>query len=247
MNKNSNRGSVTFLQNLCKWAVHAYTFTWNLRSALHLCPSVLLLHHPPTPTTQTIPDKSLINGINDAWLPRGPPVAACSTTVNRQNVSWMPAHTHTCCLCPSPIHSHTNTGAGAHTHTQANTRKYLAWALKTHTQTKTNKHKHDIHTCTHRLWVSGHRLATSGDTGWLIALRTDGHTGERRKAVLSSLSVDIVLSYCLASPSLLTGLCWPSRLSLGRMLDLWAAFRDSPSWQGVNTTRINDSRSFHLF
>lgn len=116
MNKNSNRGSVTFLQNLCKWAVHAYTFSWNLRSALHLCPSVLLLHHPPTPTTQTIPDKSLINGINDAWLPRGPPVAACSTTVNRQNVSWMPAHTHTCCLCPSPIHSHTNTGAGAHTH-----------------------------------------------------------------------------------------------------------------------------------
>lgn len=140
-------------------------------------------------------------------------------------------HTRTHVVCVHLPYTHIQTRGQAHTHTQ----------------TKTNKHKHDIHTRTHRLWVSGHRLATSGDTGWLIALRTDGHTGERRKAVLSSLSVDIALSYCLASPSLLTGLCWPSRLSLCRMVDLWAAFRDSPSWQGFNTTRINESRSFHLF
>lgn len=144
----------------------------------------------------------------------------------------------TCMHTLSVPFSHTN----RHTHTYCTgqdmlietaqtctPRRILGWRTKAHTQTKAHKHIHKCknHTCTHRLWVSRHRLAMSGETGWLIALCTDGHTGGRKGEAQScplclSASVQHFLSLSLCfyalSPSWSLLTLTPPSLSYARFI-----------------------------
>lgn len=145
----------------------------------------------------------------------------------------MTTYVHTCCLWFSPTRTHTQTWVKqSHTAEMAQTCTpwhILGWRTKAHTQTKANRHIHKckIHTCTHRLWVSQHRLAMSGDRGWLIALCTDGHTGGRRGEAKScalrlSASIQRFLSLSLRfyalSPSWSLLTLTPPSLSYARFI-----------------------------
>ena len=100
----------------------------------------------------------------------------------------------------------------------------------------------------------------SGDTGWLIALCTDGHAGEKgRRGKLCSPSLSIRPPFSLSLPLFVLH-CPPSRLLSDDphfspflplfvccWLELWVALRDSPSWRRVDMTCINVIQYFHLF
>lgn len=93
----------------------------------------------------------------------------------------------------------------------------------------------------------------SGDTGWLITLCTDGHTGEKKgeeeSCPLSAQHPSRIFS--LLSLYAFIALCphWspltPTPLPLCSMRDLWVAFRDMPSSRGVDMTGINDISSIY--
>lgn len=127
------------------------------------------------------------------------------------------------------------------THTQI-----LGCRIKIHKVT--HAHQCDIHTHTHRLWVSQHWLFMSGDTGWLITLCTDGHTGGRKGEEQScpvSLSIhptfSLSLSHLLSmlSLSLLVSVD-PHTLSLCSMNDLWVAHcRGWLEWMTFHPSTLN--------
>lgn len=192
-------------------------------------------------STQTVWDMSLINTINYVCLSRGLSVIAGGTAVNKKK-SVINANRHTHML--SLMHRVRQTCTHRPTHgcrysRHAHTGKYLA-AESLHTPKQRLTHAQTMaftHTPTnaHRVSVSQHQLAMSGETGWLIALCTDGHTGERdgeeESCPLSvsqhpsSIFYSHILSFTAPiSPS--AGLRWLSLLFLCIVLDLWQAFRN---------------------
>lgn len=174
-------------------------------------------------------------------------------------------HTDTSCLwLPPPPRTHQHTGKQTHSsrpqtwlltyNRHVHTGKFLARELKRTTTTKhTDTQVQYWHTRTHRLWVSQHRLAMSGDTGWLITLCTDGHTGEKKgeeeSCPLSAQHPSRIFSLLSLYAFIALRPHWspltPTPLPLCSMRDLWVAFRDMPSSRGVDMTGINDISSIY--
>lgn len=140
----------------------------------------------------------------------------------------MPAREHACRLRLSS--THTDTGHGEHAHAgqhmleerRAHTRA-KAWPENLKAQpnkgalTRTRVWNSHMHTQA----LSVTEMATSGDMEWLIALCTDGHTGERKGEEEScplcpSACNEHFHSLLLAfiALSLPPGVCWPSLLSV---------------------------------